>query len=165
MKSQKIAVSEATLPQLKAFATTVLGLEVARNATQDIVIGKIREAGYNLDHITVFEEVTPSQRGRTEGSDAKASARVVKTGQDGRERVYYRILIPNEEKPGGEEPVPVGVNGRSMFIPRGQPVEVPEEYVEVLENAEAYVYEPYDGNGLGGLKPPRAVKSYPFSYA
>lgn len=35
----------------------------------------------------------------------------------------------------GREAVPVGLNGRMYLIPRGTPCEVPEEVVEVLNNA------------------------------
>lgn len=160
MKGTKVSIEEATLPQLKAFGEAVLGLDLARNATAQVVRGKMQEAGYNADFITVFETVEPGVASHTDGQSARQSARIVKESG----RVFYRVLIPNEEKPGGEEPVPVSVNGRLMYIPRGQPAEVPEEYVEVLENAQAYVYEPYTGEGLGGLKPPKVVKSYPFSY-
>lgn len=159
MKGNKIAIEDADLGQLKTFAQTVLGLEFPRNASGQVVRGKMQEAGYNADFITLFEKVQPGAASHVDGHSARDASRFERDG-----RTYYRILIPNEEKPGGEDPVPVGVNGRSMFIPRGVPSEVPEEYVEVLENAQAYVYEPYSGEGLGGLKPPKVVKSYPFSY-
>jgi hypothetical protein len=161
MHGKKIAIEEADLGQLKAFAQTVLGLEFPKNASAQVVRGKMQEAGYNADFITVFEQVQPGPSSHVDGRSARDASRVEKESG----RVYYRILIPNEEKPGGEEQVPVSVNGRRFDIPRGQVVEVPEEYVEVLENAQAYVYEPYSGEGLGGLKAPKVVKSYPFSYA
>ena len=44
---------------------------------------------------------------------------------------------------------------------------VPIEYVEVLANAEKFVYAEYDpekDGGRGGLKKPQIVKEYPFNY-
>ena len=53
-----------------------------------------------------------------------------------------RIIVPPDHLgdvriilEGDGEPVPVGVNGRIILIPRGEPVWVPEAYLSVLDNA------------------------------
>ena len=53
-----------------------------------------------------------------------------------------RIIVPPDHLgdvhiilEGDGEPLPVGVNGRILLIPRGEPVWVPEAFVGVLDNA------------------------------
>lgn len=163
MKQRTIPIEEANLAELREFARTILQIEMHNRETAQQMRAKIKEAGYHADKITIFDAT--SAEATKERRDAGGRHVFKKTDEHGREREYCRILIPNQDKPGGEEPVPVGVNGRVMYVPRGEPHDVPVEYVEALENAVEFIYEPYDGNGLGGLKPPRTVKSYPFQYA
>lgn len=57
------------------------------------------------------------------------------------------INIAKQDKPGGGEPVFVGVQGVGYTIPRGINVEVPAPVVEVLKNAvQSKVYQDEDGN-------------------
>ena len=46
-----------------------------------------------------------------------------------------RGMIPKGAEP-GDEVVEVGLNGRMFLIRRGEPVELPEPLVEVLEHAQ-----------------------------
>lgn len=157
--SNRISIAEATPQQLRSFATTVLGLELEGRENGPTLRSKIEQAGWTGDNIPVMGEA-PS--GPPAGSrDAREASKIVK--ENG--RAYFTIIIPREDKPGGQEPVYVSINGRGMFIPRGERQEVPAEYVEALDHAEQHVYDEFDGNGLGGLKAPRKVKSYPFTYA
>lgn len=50
------------------------------------------------------------------------------------------IHASNEE--GGQDAVPIGLNGYMYQVPRGVPVEVPEELVQILENAKTSSYHP-----------------------
>ena len=68
-----------------------------------------------------------------------------------------RIMVPPDHLgdvhlvlEGDGEPLPVGVNGRVIFIPRGEPVWVPEKFVHVLDNA---VHSKLDEHNdlIGGL--------------
>jgi len=63
-------------------------------------------------------------------------AKVV-TKQDKKLKIKKTVLIniAKSEKPGGTEPVFVGVQGVGYLIPRGIDVEVSESIVGVLENA------------------------------
>lgn len=56
------------------------------------------------------------------------------------------ITIHTSEAEGGHEAVPIGLNGYMYQVPRGVPVEVPEELVKILENAKTSTYHPA-GNG------------------
>lgn len=154
METRHVPLAEAENDQLKDFAATILGLEFDGRTGSQAMRAKIREAGWTKDTIPVLAQSAPRQ-------DTKPSGAKQAFEKNG--RPFYRIMIPNEEKPGGEEPVMVSVNGRAMYIPRGEPQEVPAEYVEVLENAQSLVYEQYTG-GKGGLGKPRIVQSYPFGY-
>lgn len=46
-----------------------------------------------------------------------------------------RVVIPKSAEV-GDEVVEVGLNGRMFLIRRGEPVELPEPLVEVLEHAQ-----------------------------
>lgn len=52
------------------------------------------------------------------------------------------ITIHATESEGGHDAVPIGLNGYMYQVPRGMPVEVPEELVFILENAKTSTYHP-----------------------
>lgn len=52
------------------------------------------------------------------------------------------ITIHTSESEGGHEAVPIGLNGYMYQVPRGTPVEVPEELVGILENAKVTTFHP-----------------------
>lgn len=55
--------------------------------------------------------------------------------------VKYRVIINNDDNPGGKSDVVLTVNGRNVQIKRGQEVLVSESLLEVLRNAEIRGYE------------------------
>lgn len=67
---------------------------------------------------------------------AAAVARPKSTGHDaalsGRKAT---ITIHPSDGIGGDEAVPIGLNGFMYQVPRGEPQEVPVELLEILENA------------------------------
>jgi hypothetical protein len=160
---KQIAIDDAEASQLREFGKRVLGLELVGNETKAIMKGKFAEVGYNLAFIRLESAPngipTMQPRGINEAFNTEINSKGEKT---------VRIQIHAQDKPGGDEPVPVGVNGKLIWIPRNKPVFVPEAYVEVLSHAEEFIYAEYNpdaNNGLGGLPVPRTVKSYPFSFA
>lgn len=174
---KRIPIEQATLEDLKAFATVVLGLELDGRATADSIRAKLKTAGYQLE--TIPAEVTEmTTKKQVYGKDFRTGIPTfTKQNPDTGETIidpdcpkkspmlFARINIPITSKPGGDEPVAVGVNGRAMAIPRGKDVDVPMKYVEVLMNAKEMAYEEYDPTRdmLGGLGMPSLVDSYPFS--
>jgi len=155
-----IQITDATPAQLRAFGANTLGLELHGRETAQMMVGKFAEVGYNLETIKLEEPATvPS--GRPDG-DTAFNTRVRADGIK-----EARIVIHTQDKPGGEEPVPVTVNGSKMFIERGVPSWVPEHFIEALDHAVEDVYSEFAGGSgnLGGLAKPRKVHSYPFSYA
>jgi hypothetical protein len=145
---QKIAIADASAKQLADFAETNLGIEgVDYRLGKAKIEEKMRATMYDKDYIEVEDEQAPIQR---IDPPVTLGARRMAT-----------IIIANQEKAGGTEPVPVAVNGRQMFIPRQAPQTIPWEYMHALDNAKKFVYET-DENG--SLKPnPAEVHEYPFT--
>lgn len=54
-------------------------------------------------------------------------------------KVKITLPLTRAEK----DDVYVAVNGKSLLIKRGEPVEVPEEYVEVLKNRESMLSQSF----------------------
>jgi hypothetical protein len=52
------------------------------------------------------------------------------------------ITIHTSEADGGQDAVPIGLNGYMYQVPRGVPVEVPTEIVKILENARTSTFHP-----------------------
>lgn len=155
--SQKIPINEATLAQLREFASTTLGLDIHPNAKHETVLARV-QAAWNQDEITLPEE--PPETGQ-----AGASPQPVTDAQKPPAEDKVRVILAVTEEPGGEEPVPVGVNGRVMLIPRGKEVEIPRAYFDVLTQAITYRYMPQvdeRGNDAGLDPTPRKVYLYPF---
>ena len=168
MKTVQKELEKCSVAELDAFARNILNVEgIPEKANQRQMIALIKRAGWTQATIPVFEvpPQRPSSGSRPMGAAAREASRVEREDpNNGKMRVYYRILIPMEDKPGGEEPVPLSVNGVAMYVPRGEPCEVPEEYVEVLEHAIMFRYEEYT-SGIGGLGRPTEVLATPFSFA
>jgi hypothetical protein len=145
---QKILIADASAKQLADYAETVLGLEgVDYRLGKGKIEEKMRAVLYDKDFIEVEDDEAPIAR---INPPAPTNARRMAT-----------IMIPNQDKPGGTEPVPVAVNGRQLWIPRQAPQTIPWEYMHALDNAKKFVYET-DGNGTLIL-PPSEVHEYPFS--
>ncbi len=52
------------------------------------------------------------------------------------------VTIHESDAEGGRDAVAIGLNGYMYQVPRGIPVEVPEELVSILENAKTSTYHP-----------------------
>lgn len=144
MKTLKL--SEATRPQLLAYARDTLGISDVNTQTRvEELRAKISACGH--DEVTVEEkEVLP----------APISKEQVET--TGRKKV--KVLIATSEQAGGDKPVPLGFEGRVMLVPRGEVVEIPVEYFESLKNAVMDHYEPQRDGSFS--ETPRQVPAYPY---
>jgi hypothetical protein len=154
MPVRYIDIMEATAPQLRAFATIVLGMEnIPPKAERSEVLALLAPT-YRGKTISLFEEAET-----LEGGKQRRTEKIVNG------RTFVLLTLHRQEKAGGKEPLFVAVNGRGMFIPRGVPSWVPEEYVEVLDHAQEQVYDEYDAekNMMGGLTTPSVHHAYPFS--
>lgn len=76
-----------------------------------------------------------------------------------------RIMIHKSEKKDAVDPVPVSVNGYTVTIKRGEVVEIPEHFLEALENAVethfTFSQDKQDPSVL--LKEERDAPAYPYS--
>jgi hypothetical protein len=146
---QKIAIADASAKQLADFAETVLGIEgVDYRLGKGKIEEKMRAVMYDKDYIEVRGREAPIQR---IDPPAAESARRMAT-----------IMIPNQDKAGGTEPVPVAVNGRQMFIPR-QDATIPWEYYHALEQRQEASSTRPTRTATLILPNPSEVHEYPFS--
>lgn len=149
-----IPIGEATEAQLRAFATSTLGFTIKESAKFETVRARV-EAAWNKPNIEVQE---------SEPDDAMIAAaaapQAVTADQQTPAKGMVRLILGITEEAGGNSPVEVGVNGKIMLIPRGEEVEIPEAYFQVLQHA---VQDKFDMLPDGGMAPkPRKVPLYPF---
>lgn len=79
---------------------------------------------------------------------------------------HARILVHRDPSPGhSNSPIPVGLNGRTFFVPRGVEVVIPLEYVDVLADAKSTILrqkkEPSRDEPYGQVVE-EDILSYPF---
>lgn len=168
MEIQRIDIHEATYQQLATFAKVALGLDIqtggANKMTGDQIIAVMRQAGYGMDHINLSAPAEPvSVTQQNYASEVYVFDGTDKYGLN-RVRRLINITIPNQDKPGGSEEVPIGINGSHMYVKRNTPSLVPEEYVESLEHAIETRYIPNtDPVSLEPFADRRDVMRYPMS--
>lgn len=158
---KNIPLADATPAQMRAFASSYLGVEFSDKDRPEKMRAKIAQAwGQNEIMVEVADEA--------EGDDSPAPAAVkppiqatpVQPMRDGggKGEPKVKLLIHEQEGAGGKRPVYVGVNGTGMLIPRGQIVEVAYRYYHALANAVRDVYDQDDE----GTIHKRQVPAYPF---
>lgn len=148
-----IEISEATDEQLREFANLTLGLSMPANTLRETVLSKLSQA---WDKTFIFQSDPVHPQASAQEGDTPAP---VTEDQEPPEIPMVRIHINETEESGGRDPVPVGVNGKVMLIPRGKAVDIPETYYKVLNNAISHKFDPLPG---GGIDPnPRTVPLYP----
>lgn len=166
---QQVLLNDATLEQLRGFATNYLGLELAPTLNTDNVRAKIT-AAWPQPFILVPDTNPPTSIESASSPPAPPTAPGEVPGAPllaGRQTVRpdagkVRISIARQEGPGGADPVPVGVNGKIMVIPRDEDCDIPYPYYEALSHAIKKVYDPMpDGNGYNPI--PRLVPEYPWN--
>ena len=151
--NRQIPIEQASHAELLQFARDTLGLNLPPNTKVTTLRAKI-SAAWSKDHINL--PVTEAEETTQVGSDPQP----VTAEQQVPNADKVRIKIAITEEAGGNEPVPVGVNGRIMLIPRGKEVDIPVSYFEILEHAIAYKYDPMPEGGMNPV--PREVPMYPF---
>lgn len=151
MGKKTVSLDKATGAEMRAFASSHLGMDFKFNDANEKVRAAIRQA-WNKDEIVVDEPDEPSAQTGTPPGPAQAA----KEGDA--EKV--RVIIHITEESGGEESVPLGVNGRVMLVPRGKEEDLPPAYFEVLKNAVRHVFDALPDGGMSSV--PRKVQAYPF---
>lgn len=154
MSTKSIPIADATEAQLRTFAETYLGISIAYNAKLETIRAKVSEAWSKPEIMVQDESAVENQ------TMAGAPPRPVTKDQQPPSKDKVRLIIQRTDDAGGDEPVPVGVNGRVMLIPRGEEVDVPVSYFEVLKNAITHRYESLKDGGINPI--PRKVPLYPY---
>ena len=80
---------------------------------------------------------------------------------------FLDVMIHESTDPNAESVIPVGVNGRMVWLLRGQPLQLRRKYVEVLARSKTTAYKTvkgrsYDGSDKVDLVGHTAL-TYPFS--
>lgn len=158
-----VSIEEADLDQLKEFATNTLGLEYHKTANKTHMLSMIRKV-HEKDTIQVEDapEVVPHAGQPLDmtphaPNDTSKEPSGLKSASDPK----VTIMIPLSEKEGGDRPVPVGVNGKQMLLPRGKDIVIPYRYFEALNNAVRTEFRQDPNDDDYEIKR-RDVPSYPF---
>jgi hypothetical protein len=154
MSQKRIPIAEASEAELRQFAETVLGMSIHPGAKIETVRAKVQAAWDKAEIVLPGDEVPKA-------APPGVAPRPVTDSQQPPEQGKVRIIIQRTEDAGGDQPVPVGVNGRVMLIPRGKEVDIPIPYFKVLQKAITHRFEDLgDGKGINPI--PREVPLYPY---
>ena len=177
-KKTKVTLADANRDDLFVFVTTHLGIDVKDGATRGELYAKALESGLKaeskIDAVSVPDAIRPGSTQEirrpierdTAGNPVEASAddaedldeAEVEAALEAHMNEFCVINIAVSELPGGETPVYASVNGKAIWLPRGEPIKVRRMYVEALEHAVADHF----AESMAGLGDARKVQTYPF---
>lgn len=154
MSDKKIPIEEATVEQLRAFASAYLGLDIHGSTKEENVRARVAKAWGKAEILVpeTDEDETVVASGQP--------PRPVTVAQQPPGKGDVRIIIQTTEDAGGADPVFVGVNGKGMLVPRGKEVTIPYRYYRALAKAVTYRYDPLPEGGINPV--PRKIPLYPF---
>lgn len=155
---KKIPIEEATLQQLRDFAQDSLGFEIHMNSNYATALAKVR-ATFSGDDITIRDE--PAAEDVLQAPIAPQPApRPVLASQGDVGPGWVKVRINITESPGGNERVPLSVNGKAMLVEREKDQVIPYHFYEALVRAVEFRYE-MDETGHGVNPIPRKIAKYP----
>lgn len=103
--------------------------------------------GLNLSLAMSEETMRDRIQDHCNANGIEAPVSEVGTSAKDKKQPRVKINIAKQDKPGGGDPVFVGVQGVGYTIPRGINVDVPAPVVEVLKNAKQdRIFQDEDGN-------------------
>ena len=146
----KLPIDMLSATALCTHVTTNMGLDVKPQMGLAGIKAKMAQAGFPIDFIEIDD-------GREEESITRVEP-PRERHTPGKRMVQLRI--EPQEKPGGNEPVYVSVNGVNILIPRAQTCWVDYKYYEALQNAVAHIAEVDEDSKITGW---RKVPEYPVS--
>ncbi len=149
---RKIPIQDASDAELAEFARNTLGLNVPGNITRAKLVSNI-EACWSQPHIALED-----------GEAAPAAVESVAPPVEDVTPGHVKVFVNSTEEAGGSDPIPVGVNGKVMLVPRDAEVEIPVKYYLVLRNANAAKYKVLKnerGDEIGLDPNPTMVPLYP----
>jgi hypothetical protein len=146
--TKKIPIQLATAAQLQVYARKVLGLDLPAGLRQAQLVSKIKAVNPDIKEIDAEDAPVQAVTPAAPAVHVDTNPRMV------------RVFIPAKDEIGGDRPVPVGVNGVMMLVPRGSPVEIPSAYAEVLANAVEVRIDQIEGPDGMILHIPRDVPRF-----
>lgn len=156
LKTKTILLADATKDEMQRFAIEHLGFQRSPNTILEETLRAKIAAAWDKEEITII--VQDEGTHQSVGQSAENAPEAVKTDDE-----FVTINISKTEEDGGDQPVWASVNGRGMWIPRGEDVRVRKCYEHVLENAVRTVYDQKPAaNGQPGEMVPRQAPAYPF---
>jgi hypothetical protein len=179
---KKIPIGEATVPQLRFHAETILGLEVPRVANGGQLRAKIEAAAPGTTEIQVAETPDSPAQAQAEQNTATATTAAAEKreveaaaaedrfkGMSAKQAAQHHndptieVYIPQTSEAGGDRDVPVSVNGMQWLIKRDKWIPVPYRVFEALKHAEELRYD-HRNNDIGQMEvTERKVPSYAFN--
>ena len=155
-KPKTILLAEATKAEMQQFAIDHLGLpESPANILPETLRAKIA-AAWDKDEITIIAQDKPDNK------PTRAEAAELDDGE-GEDDDFITVFIEKTEETGGDQPVWVDVNGRGIWVPRGEEARIRKCYEHVLQNAVRTVYDQTTGpDGKPGPMVPREALGYPY---
>lgn len=160
----RIALADASLENLRWFAAAKRGIPIEPKWNANTLRAKIAETGYIDDHIEVPSDSVPAK--------TIVPPRVEVTAPEGSDdERLVRIKINKEAGvPGGMDVVFVSVNGKGLYIPRGEVVKVKAKYARALSYCVYRDYQPIlDAQGKlipdqGAIDDGQDADRFPVSY-
>lgn len=147
MKLVTIKTATATDRQLLDFARTFLQIDgVQPNSSRETLLSKIAKV-HQHDTVTVVSTDDEAPEPEHNAPPARVVPDVLDDGlrmdTDSRSDPTYTIILQQQSGLGnfGKRPVPVGVNGRVMLIPRGIEVTIPARFFLALREAVESKFE------------------------
>jgi hypothetical protein len=148
---KKIPIDIMNAQALATLVVANMGLDVNPKMGLLGIKAKMAQGGFPTDFIEI--------------DDDEEDDRPIERREPPRERHIpgkrsVQLRIEPQEKPGGNEPVFVSVNGVNMLIPRAKTCWVDYRYYEALNNAVAHIAETDQDSNITGY---RKVPEYPVS--
>lgn len=149
MSTKTFKVATAKAPELTRLATECLGMTFKKGTPVPVMRAKIK-AAFDGDEFTL----------EMPDADEAPSKPVLAVNNTDDHPSHVTVIVATQDTAGGNEPVPVSVNGKAMLIPRGEEATIPWAYYQVLKDAVEFRYDPLPD---GGMSPARKVMRYPFN--
>lgn len=165
MALKVLDINEASVGQLRSYATEVLNLDVASEATDADIRSAIERAQPGIVSI-IAQEADPQPESAGIQPDIGVSVGGGMQGSLGKgdPRAIIEIQIIETDDGKGGEDVYVGVNGRGWQLKRGVALDVPWRVVCALDNAVQTIVRHSQDEGREGEVITREAKRFPYIF-
>ncbi len=164
MEIKKIPVADASRAELAEYASTHLGLEFDGRTGKEALLTLMRDAQFTGTEITVA--VAPEEKAPAIDMTGEDKVSGTKDAGEAKVKIHIAVAENQDGTDEGSRPVPVGLNGRVILIPRGSDVIVKYKHYEILKHAVKLKYTKGDMQtpGQTALMEAKEVPAYPVSF-